>query len=261
MSQNPTLAEVLRRVLERWGRATHVARPGRVERYDAVTQMADVKPLVQAMDEVEEDEFLAAALPVICNVPVVFPGAGGFRMTLPVQPGDTVLLVFADCSLDRWLAVGGDVDPGDPRAHNLTDAIAIPGLHPFTPGASWTGAGTGSLTLGKDGGAQVAITPGVGPLSQVHLGAEGATEPVLLGTTYRAAEDAMLATLAASLTTAGAALTNAGVEPLLIGAAPKAAASISAAGAALTAAVAALTAFMQPLASATYVSQRVKVAP
>jgi hypothetical protein len=60
-----------------------------------------------------------------------------------------VALVFSDRSLDRWLNAGGVVDPGTYRMHDLSDAIAIPGLHPWS--APWTGLDATAVTLGKDG--------------------------------------------------------------------------------------------------------------
>jgi hypothetical protein len=53
-------------------------------------------------------------------------------LVLPVSVGDTGLLVFADGSLDVWLARGGVVDPLDDRHHALSDAVFIPGLRPFS---------------------------------------------------------------------------------------------------------------------------------
>lgn len=52
-------------------------------------------------------------------------------MTFPVKKGDTVMIVMADRSLDRWLSQGGEVTPDDRRQHDLSDAIAVPGLVPF----------------------------------------------------------------------------------------------------------------------------------
>jgi hypothetical protein len=155
-SRTPTLAEVIRTALDARLAEVHVSLPARVERYDEVKQLVDVKPLLREAvfdaDGVESH----VSLPVITNVPVVFPGAGGFRLTFPVAAGDTVLLVFAERSLDQWLSSGGgEADPVDLRQHALSDAVAMPGLHTFTK--PWTGASTSALTLGKDGGPQVEI--------------------------------------------------------------------------------------------------------
>lgn len=124
----PNLAELLSGHVSRSLAELHTAMPGRVERYDSTTQTADVKPLVKRKVADEAGTESLESLPVVPSVPVVFPGAGDYGITFPIARGDTVLLVVASASLDRWLARGGEVDPADERAHALSDAVAIPGL-------------------------------------------------------------------------------------------------------------------------------------
>ena len=65
---------------------------------------------------------------MIYNVPVLFPRSRKAAVTFPLEKGDTVLLVFAERSLDEWIEKGGNkVSPEDPRRHDMSDAIAIPG--------------------------------------------------------------------------------------------------------------------------------------
>lgn len=130
MSRTPTIAEVIRRAVEARLVDVHTAIPARVTRYDATTCVVDAAPLVRAPETAEDGTVTYTALPVVTNVPVAFPGAGGFRVTFPVAVGDTVLLVFTEASLDRWMQFGGEVDPEDPRRFALSDAIAIPGVRP-----------------------------------------------------------------------------------------------------------------------------------
>jgi len=122
-----SLTEPLLRAIERTMVEMRVSLPARVEQYDETKQRADVKPLLNRRYADGEE----AELPVIAGVPLVWPRAGGAAMTMPVAKGDGVLLVFADRSIDRWLADGGQVTPDDPRTHDLSDAVAIPGLVPF----------------------------------------------------------------------------------------------------------------------------------
>ena len=42
----------------------------------------------------------------------------------------SVLLVFSQRSIDNWKQTGGIVEAGDPRHHDLSDAVAIPGIYP-----------------------------------------------------------------------------------------------------------------------------------
>lgn len=128
----------------------HVAIPGRVETYDAALQKASVQPLVMRAHEGEDGGRVAQKLPVIPEVPVLFPGGGDFMVTFPIQRGDVVLLVFSEASLDKFLVRDGIVDPQDDRRHNISDAIAIPGLRNFKSPRS--GASSTAMIVGPEAG-------------------------------------------------------------------------------------------------------------
>jgi hypothetical protein len=145
-----TLSTVIRRAVEEAAADLHVAIPAPVERVDLTKGLIDAKPLPKDRVEIDGEEQVIS-VPVITNVPIVWPGAGGMRITFPIAIGDTVLLLFADRSLDLWLLHGGEVDPADPRRHALSDAVAIPGLRSFK--APWGGADSGAVTLGSENGA------------------------------------------------------------------------------------------------------------
>jgi len=118
---------LLREVMNDRLRQVNVALPGRIERYVASTRQADVLPLIT--EKYADGEVVT--LPVLTNVPVVMPATQAGRLTLPVAPGDTVLVVFSQRSLDNWLSEGGKVNAGDIRMHSMSDAMAIPGLFSF----------------------------------------------------------------------------------------------------------------------------------
>lgn len=128
-TKTPDFATVLRRALDARLEDLRVSLPARVERYDAAKQLIDAKPLLKVAHRDETDARVAESLPIIRNVPVLFPGD---LITFPVPVGSSVLLVFSDRSLDVWLDRGGEVDPLDDRMHHLSDAFAIPGLRPFS---------------------------------------------------------------------------------------------------------------------------------
>lgn len=145
-----TLAEVVRRGVEKGIADLRVAVPAKVTRVDLSKGLVDAKPLLRDFFEVR-GERRSVPVDVICDVPIQFPGAGGFRVTFPVVVGDECFLLFADRSLDVWLSKGGEVDPGDPRRHALSDAVALFGIHSIpnaTPNAIADGM---SLGKGRDG--------------------------------------------------------------------------------------------------------------
>ena len=129
MSRSPELSEVLAGVAAGVAADVRVAMPARVERWDAATQTVDCKPVVRQAYTDEDGARAVADLPVIPNVPVLIPK--GFWCE-PV-PGDFVLLVFSDSSLDKWLQVGGGpLDPESDERHHIANALAITGLVPFS---------------------------------------------------------------------------------------------------------------------------------
>lgn len=151
----------------------HVSMPGSVEEFDPEQQRATVRPLLKRGYVDESGNRQSEELPVVPDVPVVFlSGGGGYRVTVPVQVGDTVLLIFSEGSLDRWLHGGGLVDPEDDRRNSLTDAVAIPGLRSFNDALpDFLGD---ALHIG-DSGTSITVRP-----SDIRIGSDAATEPPAL---------------------------------------------------------------------------------
>jgi hypothetical protein len=143
----PSLRTLIAGALEQRLAGVRVALPGQVVAYDADRQAVDVQPLVADGLVDEDGARMAEPLPVLVDVPLVFPGAGAYRITWPVEVGAVVLLVIASSSIARWkVGAGGEVsDPGSDHRHHLEDAIAIPGLHAF--GAPPTEAPTDALVV------------------------------------------------------------------------------------------------------------------
>ena len=136
----------------------HVAIPGRVERYDAATQIADVVPLVRHPVPQPDGSYALEDLPVVPSVPVIFPRVGRMFVSLPVSVGDTVQLLVNTAAIGHWRAGSGDVtDPGDLRRQHLAHAVAIPGL--YARSAALGHASATDLVLGDDQGTRVAIKP------------------------------------------------------------------------------------------------------
>lgn len=118
----------------------HTALPASIVNYDYTTQKANVQPLLNKFwtDANIGNPPPPSQMPIINNVPVIFPRAGGASLTFPVSAGDTCLLLFIERSTDLWKTQGGQVTPDDNRKFDLSDAVAIMGLFPFTETSSAT---------------------------------------------------------------------------------------------------------------------------
>lgn len=132
--ETPSFTRVLQRMASSMLRGMHVCIPARVESYDADRQCVNAQPWIADQDIVEGVE-VVGRFPVVTNCPVEFPRSGGYAITFPIEIGSTVILHFTSASLDRWLAIGGEVAPGDGRKLTLNDAFAMPAGHSFA-GAS-----------------------------------------------------------------------------------------------------------------------------
>ncbi len=168
-SRTPELEELIRDAFDFMARDIHVALPAQVESFDEKKQTVSVQPLIKRRDFLDTKKAKQVTrLPVINGVPVIFPRAGGYVMTMPVKKGDTVLLVFSHRSLEVWQKNGGEVDPGDTRHHQVSDAVAIVGLHDDAhPIKDFK---NDRLVLGKEGGPTIEVAE-----KEINLKAGGAT--------------------------------------------------------------------------------------
>jgi len=128
MPPKNSLASTIHRTFEALLSEMNTCIPGVIVSYDYKTRKASVKPQIQKKFR---DGSPSLALPVIVNVPVVFPGSSKVGIHFPLKKDDSVLIVFSQRSIDKWLSDGLDSDPGDFRKFDLSDAIAIPGLNSF----------------------------------------------------------------------------------------------------------------------------------
>lgn len=166
MAETVDLADVIRGAIESELTELRVALPGRVEKYTASTQRADVRLEMQLPVSDGEGGHVLQKLPVLPNVPVCFPqGGGGFFMSFPLQADDPVLVVFCDLPIGAWLQKAGMADPGVADFHGPGGAVCYPGLRPS--GEAIADASASQMVLGKDGtpGSQVKLTG-----TEVHLG-------------------------------------------------------------------------------------------
>jgi hypothetical protein len=104
----------------------HTSMPGRVVSFNRLTQTAEIQPVLKRKYRDNDPE----NLPVITDVPVVFPGSGGLWLIGDVEVDSYVLLHFQERSIATWQASGGIIDPEKARRHNISDAVATVGLWP-----------------------------------------------------------------------------------------------------------------------------------
>lgn len=171
----------------------HTALPGKVQSYDASRQIADILPMVPRVARARiTRERRVENLPVLADVPLVFPRSGEYFIHLPIQPGDTVLVLFTEADMNEWIRTGDAIDPGLTGRFRLSSAAAIPGLFPEQ--SRITDAAPGALTIGKQGGPKVVIDAGL-----VRLGSVAASQFVALSNLVDAQLNALKSAIAAAV--------------------------------------------------------------
>jgi hypothetical protein len=124
------IVNLLKKLSNHVANSIRVCMPAKIETYDFKTQQASVKIDMKEL----YDNGSTIDYPVVSGVPVVFMSSGGASITMPVNRGDSCLLVYADRDMSNWLLGGTGQKPDSTRMHNLSDAIAIMGLFPFASG-------------------------------------------------------------------------------------------------------------------------------
>lgn len=136
------------------------AMPCIVDKVDLAAMTIEAQPAIQGTVEDETGATTPVNLPLLVDVPIVFPSAGGFALTFPIAVGDEVLVVFAARCIDAWWQSGGIQRPMEMRMHDLSDGFAIPGpksqpnvlgVISATDVELRNAAGTAFISIGADG--------------------------------------------------------------------------------------------------------------
>lgn len=174
--------EALLAALNGWQVGIWTALPAIIDTFDPVAMTVTAKPAIKArvLDSVT-GTYRIVSMPLLVDVPVCFPGGGGYTLTFPVLPGDEALIVFASRCIDAWWLLGADNgdgrEPPEYRMHELSDGFAIVGVRSqprVIPAIS-----TNSTQLRSDSGATfidvIENTITITALTQVIVNTETAT--------------------------------------------------------------------------------------
>jgi hypothetical protein len=155
---DPDLSQLVERIVDLVMDRLRVAGPALARAVDMAAGTISAQPAVAAVGRDADPPIPATQLLQLRTATA--------HITLPMSVGDGALLVHSDRSLDEWAAGGGAkaVRTADPRAHDLTDAVALP----FAPG----GADPTNLVIDCD--AAVLIGGATAPTGAGAVGADAA---------------------------------------------------------------------------------------
>lgn len=101
-----------------------VAMPGIIASFDPdkITVTVDIA----VRDKLKiKNEYVDKQIPRLLDVPLMLPHGGNFALTIPVQPGDECLVIFADMCMNSWWANGGIQNQEVDRRHDFSDGFAV----------------------------------------------------------------------------------------------------------------------------------------
>lgn len=120
------LETVIRTGMDSVSKQIRCACPAIVQSWNATAQTVTVKLALKeiVLNGGAETEM---EIPMLVDVPVVMPRAGGYCLLMTPQVGDECLVVFSDMCIDAWWQSGGIQSQAELRRHDLSDAFAIMG--------------------------------------------------------------------------------------------------------------------------------------
>ncbi|MEO7033106.1 MAG: hypothetical protein ABI548_04645 [Polyangiaceae bacterium] len=228
MPIEPDDAELLESVIRSFLLDVHTCIPGRVVRYNAATQSANIQPVIRGHVLDGDGNNVFELLPVIQNVFVRWERAGGYYDHKPLAGdsgvrgsdglpnGDHGWLIFNESAMARWRAtvftapesavtgkerLSGVFPPGDITRHSISYPFFLPGAWPDDR----------PLPDAPSSGEAVSIVPSGGHLRVSKAGAAGAADFVALATKTHAALQGILDALNHAVPATGAADGGAGL--------------------------------------------------
>lgn len=132
--------------------------PCEVVSYDPDAVTLEVKPLIKVPVRAPDGNIEMLEIPILQDVPVMFPCAGGFTITHPINVGDECLVSFSSRNIDLWWQSGGVQNPFDTRHHDLSDGFAF--FRPQSQANKISNISTDSLEIRSDDNAtKIQIAP------------------------------------------------------------------------------------------------------
>jgi hypothetical protein len=97
---------------------------GIIEKVNAAQMTATIKLVYK----VEQDTDTVTH-PLLVNCPLHMPVSDSGGLQIPINAGDTCLVLFNDNDIDTWFTTGeADTLPSTTRLHNINDGIALVGV-------------------------------------------------------------------------------------------------------------------------------------
>ena len=122
LNHSQTLDGILKMVKKSIFIELNVCLPATVVSYNSADNTVDLQPAIQAV--LKDNSFVS--LPQIFDVPVLELGGAGLSIKIPLQAGDTGIVIFCDRDISLFKQEKKNTQPNTLRKHDLSDGIFIP---------------------------------------------------------------------------------------------------------------------------------------
>lgn len=123
------LYATIRYALEGLRSEIQTSTPAIIQSFDPIKRTCTAQPTIKSLLTGLDGKKQWVQLPVIVDIPVIFPSGGGYTLTFPIAQGDECLLIFASRCIDAWWYNGGIQNQDDVRFHDYSDGFALVGVN------------------------------------------------------------------------------------------------------------------------------------
>lgn len=123
----PQIDRLIRTAIESRLLDVHTCTLGRVQTvYGTPPMTCDVVLPIRRAVLSEDDSTRYEALPVLPQVPIMWPAGGGTSYPLTLAEGDTVMVFFTEDSGAEYFTSGSEAEPADLARHGMSSAYCWP---------------------------------------------------------------------------------------------------------------------------------------
>jgi len=120
----PSTQDILNSVISQVSTSTNCVQIGTIQSYDPESCTVEVSINFKA----ELSDGRIFDYPLLVDCPVVFLTGGSSYVSMPIETGDTCVVLFNDRDMDNWWYDGSVTVPSSARVHSLADGMALVGV-------------------------------------------------------------------------------------------------------------------------------------
>lgn len=122
----PQLQDVLNSVLRQSSMNINCVQIGTIKNYDPSSCTAQVT--INFQTQLNDADATIKDYPLLVDCPVFFLTGGSSYISMPIEVGDTCIVLFNDRDIDNWWYSGSVAVPNSGRVHSLADGMVLVGV-------------------------------------------------------------------------------------------------------------------------------------